>query len=158
MELKPPELVYLEGETRCDYEWATGEVVGVFLTALRDHARILGAACSGCGGVAVPPQSYCESCGGEMSDWREVGPRGIVMSWAGANGEFEGGPVPSPFRYVLVRLAGADTEMLHVAPDDERVKVGATVVPEFKPPAEREGAITDIKWFVPDAGTGGRER
>jgi uncharacterized OB-fold protein len=151
LELKPPELVYLQGETRCTYSWSTGDVVGAFLAALRDHGKILGGVCSGCGDVMVPPQSYCEKCGAGMADFKEVGPRGVVMSWAGAPRGLEGAPVEAPFRYVLVRLAGGDSELLHVAPDDERIKVGATVSPEFKPPGERTGSITDIRWFVPDS-------
>lgn len=150
MDLRPPELIYLEGEARCTYSWATGEVVGEFLGALRDHGKILGAVCDGCGDVAVPPQSYCEKCGAAAGDFREVGPRGVVMSWSRIARDFDGAPLKAPFRYVLVRLAGSDSEMLHVAPDDDRIKIGATVRPEFKPEAEREGAITDIRWFVSD--------
>ncbi|MHB8895775.1 MAG: Zn-ribbon domain-containing OB-fold protein [Candidatus Geothermincolia bacterium] len=151
MDLKPPELIYLEGETRCPYNWATGDVTGTFLGALRDHGKILGAVCEGCGGVAVPPLSYCEKCGSRMSEWREVGPAGLVMSWARVSEGYEHAPLEPPFRFVLVRLAGADTELLHVAPDDQAIKVGAKVRPEFKPEDERTGAITDIRWFVPDA-------
>jgi uncharacterized OB-fold protein len=141
------ELEYLNGELRCPYHWSTGEIVGPFLEALRERGRILGALCGGCGSVAVPPHSYCEICGSNMQEWREVGPRGVVMSWARVIENFEGAPLPTPFRYVLVRLAGADTSMLHLAPDDERVQIGATVEPEFR--EDRTGSITDIKWFVP---------
>ena len=150
--LKEPELVYLEGATKCPYEWTTGRTVGEFLAALRDHKRILGAVCGGCGAVSVPPTSYCELCSSEMKDWKEVGPRGVVMSWARVAGPFEGAPLEPPFRYVLVRLAGADTSLLHIAPDDERVKTGAAVRPEWR--RERTGSITDILWFVPDEATG----
>jgi uncharacterized OB-fold protein len=156
VDLQPPELIYLEGETRCTYSWATGDVVGAFLGALRDHGKILGSACEGCGDVMVPPQSYCEKCGAAMGDFREVGPRGVVMSWAGVTDDLEGAPLRAPFRYVLVRLAGADSELLHVAPDDERIRIGATVRPEFKPESEREGSIRDIKWFVADVAEGER--
>lgn len=150
MEPDPGELVYLEGETSCPYHWSTGRAAEAFLGALRDHAKVLGAVCGGCGDVAVPPLAYCEKCGSSISDYREVGPRGVVISWARVAGGYQGCPLEPPFRYVLVRMAGADTEMLHVAPDDERVRTGATVRPEFKPPGQREGSIRDIKWFVPD--------
>lgn len=150
--LKPPELVYLEGENRCSYTWATGEVTGEFLQALRDHGRILGAVCSGCGCVAAPPLSYCEKCSSRFGDWREVGPSGVVMSWTRVERGYEAAPLEPPFRFVLVRLSGADTEMLHVARDDERLTEGAVVVPVWKPPAEREGAITDIRCFAFEPG------
>lgn len=149
MEIKPPELVYMEGRNSCPYNWSTGEVVGEFLTALRDHGKILGALCGSCGSVAVPPTSYCELCSGEISDWREVGPRGVVRSWARVAEPLEGAPVDAPFRYVLVQLAGADTSLLHMAPDDERIRTGEAVVPVFRD--ERKGDITDIEWFIPAA-------
>jgi uncharacterized OB-fold protein len=78
-----------------------------------------------------------------------VGPSGVVMSWARVTDNSRGAPVEAPFRFVLVRLAGADTSMLHLAPDDERIKIGAKVVPEFR--EKRTGSITDIKWFVPES-------
>jgi len=152
--LQPPELIYMDGESRCDYSWTTGEVVGTFLAALRDRGKILAGVCESCGQVAVPPTSYCESCGAEIAELREVGPRGVVMSWARVGADLEGVPVAAPFRYVLVRLAGADTELLHLAPDDDRITIGATVSPEFKLQAERGGEITDIRWFVPDGAQG----
>lgn len=148
MESEQSDLIYLESETRCTYAWSTGEIVGAFLEALRERGRILGALCGGCGTVAVPPQSYCETCGSSMKEWREVGPRGVVMTWARVTDAFEGAPLEAPFRYVLVRLAGADTSILHLAPDDDRVRIGAAVVPEFR--EKRTGSITDIKWFVPE--------
>lgn len=146
MVTKEPTLEYLESENKCSYRWSTGEVVGEFLTALRDHCKILGAVCGGCSRVAVPPLSYCETCSSPMKDFKEVGPGGVVMAWARVTVAPEGGPVEAPFRYVLVRLAGADTSILHIAPDDERIKVGSTVTPEFR--RDRRGSITDIKWFA----------
>lgn len=146
----PPELLYLQGENRCPYNWSTGGTVGAFLTALRDHGKILGSVCSGCGTVASPPQSYCERCAAPAADYTEVGPRGVVMSWTRVAGGGEGAPLEPPFRYILVRLGGADTSMVHLAPDDERVRIGAVVRPEFR--GDRKGDITDIKWFVPADG------
>jgi uncharacterized OB-fold protein len=142
------ELEYVDSSEGNRYAWSTGEITGAFLEALRDRGIILGALCRGCGTVAVPPNSYCEVCGSTMRDWRQVGPRGVVMTWARVERRVEGVPLESPFRYVLVRLAGADTSILHLAPDDDAVRTGATVIPEFR--EERSGSITDIKWFVPE--------
>jgi len=152
VEIKQPKLVFLEGENKCPYRWSTGEMVGAFLTALRDHRKILGGVCTGCGAVIVPPSSYCETCSSPVEEMREVGPRGVVMTWARVPEPFDDAPLPAPFRYVLVRLAGSDTSMVHVAPDDDNVRVGAILIPEFR--EERWGSITDIKWFVPEGNRG----
>lgn len=154
MDVKQPKLIYMKGENKCPYRWSTGEAVGAFLTALRDHEKILAGVCGGCGAVVVPPTSYCELCGSQVEDMKEVGPEAVVMSWARSPEPFEDAPLPAPFRYVLVRLAGADTSMVHVAPDDDGIEVGAVVTPEFR--EERRGSITDIKWFVPDRERGAK--
>lgn len=148
MDIDKPELEYVKGGTGYRYAWSTGEITGAFLEALRDRGVILGALCRGCGTVSVPPNSYCEACGSTMRDWREVGPRGVVMSWARMERPVPGVPLEPPFRYVLVRLAGADTSILHFAPDDDAVRTGAAVSAEFR--EERTGSITDIRWFVPE--------
>ncbi len=148
MDEAQPELGQVEAVRRNSYAWSTGEITGAFLEALRDRGTILASLCRGCGTVAVPPNSFCEACGSTMRDWREVGPRGVVMSWARVEAPFDGAPLEAPFRYVLVRLAGADTSILHLAPDDDAVRIGVTVAPEFR--EERTGSITDIKWFVPE--------
>ena len=135
-------------ETRIEYRWTARWTTGAFLRALRDSRKIMGAVCGACGTVAVPPLSYCEVCGGDTDELREVGPRGVITSWARVLDAPESSPVEAPFRYVLVRLEGADTSLVHLAPDDDRVDVGVTVVPEFR--ERRSGAVTDIKWFVPE--------
>lgn len=143
----------IRGVESYSYRRATGDAAGFFLSTLKESGTIAGAACAGCGQVSVPPRSYCDSCGSETACFTEVGPRGVVISWArvtGPGAETGGhAPVEPPFRYVLVRLAGADTDLLHVAPDDDRVKIGAAVTPVFREPDERTGSIADIRWFVP---------
>lgn len=148
LEGEHPEHRHLDVDIHYGYAWSTGEITGAFLEALRDRRMILGALCRGCKAVAVPPCSYCEKCGASMKEWREVGPRGVVVSWARPAAPVEGAPVDVPFRYVLVRLAGADTSMLHVAPDDDRVRTGAAVIAEFRD--DRVGSIRDIRWFIPE--------
>lgn len=151
---------FMKERAEHSYRWATGQAIGFFLTTLKEQGKIIGATCEGCGQVSVPAQSYCESCGADTSGFTEVGPRGVIISWAGVPGPDRGPDrlsgtalLPAPFRYVLVRLAGADTELLHLAPADERIKIGAAVVPEFRPREERTGCITDIRWFVPSDGS-----
>lgn len=137
-----------ETRSEVDYRWSTGGAVGSFFAALRDGGKILASACSDCGIVACPPASYCERCGGESSELREVGPKGVVISVARVPLDVPGVPLEAPFCYILVKLAGADTSLLHVAPEDERVAPGAVVAPEFA--KVRQGTITDIRCFVPE--------
>ncbi|MBN2168413.1 MAG: OB-fold domain-containing protein [Actinobacteria bacterium] len=142
------EFICLEQNMKFKIMRPAGRVVGLFLAALRDEKKIIGSECRECGKVFVPPASYCERCSSDTYDLREVGPRGVVISWTRVSGGFYDSPADSPFRYIMVRLMGADTPLLHISPDDERIQIGAVVRPVFL--EERTGSITDIKWFVPD--------
>ncbi len=135
-------------KTDIEYHWSTGPVVGAFLGALREDGRLLASVCSGCGRVSCPSTSYCEACGSETEELREVGPRAVVVAWARETRKVEGLPLETPFRYVLIKPAGADTLLLHVAPDDGRVVAGAVLVPELA--EERTGSIVDVRWFRPE--------
>lgn len=147
MEQTPEEFVCMEKKIQFDFRRPTGHVVGLFLAELRDEKKIIGSECRNCGKVFVPPSSYCEICSGETNELREVGPSGIVISWTRVEEDLEDMPAPAPFRYVMIRLAGADTPLLHIAPDDPGIEIGAIVVPVFQ--EIRTGSIKDIKWFVP---------
>jgi len=137
------------------YARSTGPVVGAFLTGLRD-GRIVGVKGHG-GAVIVPPTEYDPHTAEETGELVEVGPGGTVESWAWVARPAPQHPLPTPFAWVLVRLDGAGTAMLHVldAPSPEDVATGMRVVADFLPPAERQGRIQDIRAFVPDSAHGG---
>ncbi len=136
-------------ELEFPYQHSTGPVIGRFLTEVRDHRRLLGIWCPACAVVEVPPQDYCERCAASLSEWREVGPEGTLTSFAVVRRRQGPHPHPAPFAYVLVRLDGADTDLLHVLCTDDygALRAGLRVRPVWR--AEREGSILDISHFEP---------
>ena len=136
------------------YSRSVGPVVGGFLTALRD-GRIVGAVGSG-GRVVVPPTEYDPETAEPTGDLVEVGPEGTVESWAWVTRPAPQHPLDRPFAWVLVRLDGAGTSMLHVldAPSPQAVSTGMRVRAEFRPDDEREGRMQDIRAFVAVTGGG----
>ncbi|MEN8246285.1 MAG: DNA-binding protein, partial [Thermodesulfobacteriota bacterium] len=57
-------------------------------------------------------------------------------------------PVEAPFAYALIRLDGADVDLMHIIRHDlDRLKNGVRVVARFKEKQEREGHILDIDRF-----------
>ena len=78
-----------------------------------------------------------------------VGDTGTVESWTWVTSPREGQTFDRPFAWVLVRLDGADTPMMHAldvaGPND--VSVGQRVRVVWA--EERTGAITDFH-FAPD--------
>jgi len=136
------------------YTRSTGPVLGAFLGGLR-AGRVLGVRATD-GRVLVPPQEYDPVTSAGLSEMVEVGQVGTVESWSWNDDPYEGQSLDRPFAWVLVRLDGADTPMLHaldVASPDE-VSVGMRVAIRWA--TEREGTIHDIACFEPanDAAAG----
>jgi uncharacterized protein len=135
------------------YSRSVGPVIGAFLTGLRD-GRILGVT-SPDGRVIVPPTEYDPTTGESTGDLVEVGPEGTVESWAWVASPLPQHPLDHPFAWVLVKLDGADTAVLHVleAVGPDAVSTGMRVRPAFVAEDERVGRIQDIAAFVPAAGS-----
>ncbi|MEU3458812.1 OB-fold domain-containing protein [Streptomyces sp. NPDC006733] len=132
-----------------------GPVQSAFLTGLRERT-VLGVR-TGDDRVLVPPVEYDPVTSAELRELVEVGATGTVTTWAWNPDPGRYQPLATPFAWVLVRLDGADTAMLHAldAPGPDAVSTGMRV--RIRWAAERVGAITDIACFEADDGTGRQE-
>lgn len=126
-----------------------GPVQSAFLTGLRERT-VLGVR-TGDGRVLVPPVEYDPVTAEELRDLVEVGTTGTVTTWAWNPSPRPQQPLATPFAWVLVRLDGADTALLHVldAPGPEAVRTGMRVRVRWA--GRRTGAVTDIACFEPAA-------
>ena len=133
------------------YSRSTGPVIGSFLTALRDGV-LVGIRGSG-GKVIVPPTEYDPDTAEETSGIVEVGPGGIVSTWAWVGTPLPQHPMTKPFAWALITPDGADTAMLHVvdAESESAMSTGMRVTATFRSPHERIGAMADLVAFVPEA-------
>ncbi|MFD6371129.1 Zn-ribbon domain-containing OB-fold protein, partial [Streptomyces roseolus] len=129
-----------------------GPVQSAFLTGLRERT-VLGVRTEA-GGVLVPPVEYDPESAAELRELVEVEPTGTVTTWAWNHEPRPGQPLGTPFAWVLVRLDGADTALLHAldAPGPDAVRTGMRV--RIRWAAERTGAITDIACFEAHDGEG----
>ncbi|MGW4672993.1 Zn-ribbon domain-containing OB-fold protein [Streptomyces sp. NPDC004324] len=130
-----------------------GPVQSAFLTGLRERV-VLGVRTTD-GRTLVPPVEYDPVTADELRDLVEVAPTGTVTTWAWNHAPRRGQPLGTPFAWVLVRLDGADTALLHAldAPGPDAVRTGMRVRVRWA--GERSGAITDIACFEPyDGGPG----
>ncbi len=133
------------------YTRSVGPVIGAFLTGLR-QGRILGA--TGAGGVVtVPPTEYDPQTGERSGELVEVGPAGVVSTWAWTDHPSADQPLDRPFAWALVTLDGATTGLLHVvdAGSSDAMSSGMRVRAKFVPEADRRGHLRDIECFVPEA-------
>ncbi|KUO07406.1 Zn-ribbon domain-containing OB-fold protein [Streptomyces sp. DSM 15324] len=124
-----------------------GPVQSAFLTGLRERV-VLGIATTD-GRTLVPPVEYDPVTAEELRDLVEVAPTGTVTTWAFNHEPRRGQPLATPFAWVLVRLDGADTALLHAldVPGPDAVRTGMRV--RIRWAQERTGAITDIACFEP---------
>ncbi|MFF5477475.1 Zn-ribbon domain-containing OB-fold protein [Streptomyces sp. NPDC012935] len=126
---------------------SVGPVQSAFLTGLRERV-VLGVRTSD-GRTLVPPVEYDPVTAEEIRDLVEVAPTGTVTTWAWNHAPRRDQPLDTPFAWVLVRLDGADTALLHAldAPGPDIVHTGMRVRVRWA--GERTGAITDIACFEP---------
>ena len=131
-----------------DYTRSLGQTLGRFMTGLRDH-QVLGGRASD-GRVHVPPPEYDPVTLEPVTDLVEVADTGTVRSWSWMAEPLEGQPLERPFAWVLVRLDGADTALLHAldVPAPEDVSTGMRV--RIRWAQECVGHINDIACFEPE--------
>ena len=133
----------------CDYKRSLGSVLSRFFSGLRDR-RIEGVRTKQ-GRVLVPPAEY-DPLTGESSteDFVEVGPAGVVTSWAWVNEPRSKHPLARPFAFALIQLDGADTAMLHAVDAGAASKMSTGMRVTVKWAEETTGRILDIACFVPE--------
>jgi len=130
------------------YRRSVGPVMGAFFTGLQD-GKLLGAKTAD-GRVLCPPSEYDPETGEATGEMVEVGPGGAVTSWTWVAEPQERHPLAKPFAFALIRLDGADTELLHAvdAGSEDAMSTGMRVAPRFR--AEPAGGIRDIECFAPE--------
>ena len=127
----------------------TGEVIGAFLTGLREGV-IYGVKRSD-GSVMAPPTDYDPHTAEPLTDLVEVGPAGEVQTWTWCAEPRPQQPWDHPFAWALIKLDGADTAMLHAVRVDSPVQMHTGLRVEPKWSSARQGHICDIAHFEPVA-------
>ena len=132
-----------------DYRRSVGPVLGRFFSELCE-GKIVGSRTAG-GRVLVPPMEYDPETGKAVEEIVDVGPGGVVETWAWVNQPLRTHPLDHPFAFALIRLDGADTSLLHAVDtgDEGIMSTGMRVTPRFA--AEPKGSILDIACFEPEA-------
>jgi uncharacterized OB-fold protein len=135
------------------YAWDNGVAVGRYLDELK-KGKIIGKRCNGCKRVLVPPRLFCEICWRPTDEWSYVEDTGHILTSVVSHVNWDASPVKKGERYhtpAVIELdgAGKDQGILHLIDEIEPydIKIGMRVKAVWKKPADRTGAITDIKYF-----------
>ena len=137
------------------YAWDDGVAISRYLKELKE-GRIIARKCDKCSRILVPPRMFCERCWRQTDEWVYVKDTGTINTFAISHVDWKAGRLPKGQRYytpAVIDLDGASKGIgiLHMIDDidPDKIKIGMKVKAVWKPKDEREGAITDIKYFKP---------
>lgn len=128
------------------FKRTTGPVLGAFLTGLREAVIVGSKAVDG--RVIVPPAEFDPVTGEDLRELVEVGPAGVITTWAWVTAPHDKHPLDEPFAWALIQPDGADTPMLGAvaAAAMDQIRTGLRVRPVWA--EQREGHIDDIAHWV----------
>jgi hypothetical protein len=153
-------------DPKARYRWSAGVAVSKFLYGLRE-GRIVGVHCQTCDRTVTPPRAFCEVCLGPISKYVDLPKTGTINTFTVCYIDVAARRVETPTIPVVVDIDGTKPAggFLHLLGEvtvkkerrsvkvlDSRgreVDVGRRVEGVWKPEAEREALITDIKYFRP---------
>ncbi len=159
------ELIVLRKTISVDQKFATGPVMGKFLTALKDK-RILAIQCPECGRLQSPPREMCAICRVRNREWVEIGPRGemrmMEYCYYSSPDPLTGESRETPYGAIGILLDGCQKEEVFwhlLRPEHlemvemgivmgDRITRGSRLRPVWA--EERSGSIDDIKYFEID--------
>ncbi|GAB4296553.1 MAG: Zn-ribbon domain-containing OB-fold protein [Myxococcota bacterium] len=148
-------ILYSMFEPELEYAWDNGVAISAYLKGLKE-GKIIASYCHKCGRIMLPPREFCELCWRTTDGKLEVKDTGTVETFSIARIHFDASrlkPGEKPQIPAVISIDGASEKMgiLHllgeVEPED--VKIGMKVQAVWKPAPEREGSITDIRYFKP---------
>lgn len=140
---------------KLQYAWDNGLAIGKYLQGLKE-GKILASRCNGCGRIMLPVRSFCELCWRPTDGEVAVKDTGVVNTFAICHVNWDASRLkPNEPRHIptVIEIDGAShgQGIMHVLGnvDPAKVKIGMRVRAVWKPEQEREGSITDIKYFEP---------
>ena len=143
------ELLRAPFELAYKYKRSNGPVMSKFFEALAEH-KILGTQSSS-GKVFSPAAEFDAETHEALSNFKDVGPGGIVETFSWIENPQEHHLLKKPFAFALIKLDGADTAMLHMITDcnEDDLKIGSRVTAAWSD--TKEERITDIQYFILEA-------
>jgi len=137
------------------YNWDNGIGIGKYLQGLKNGV-ILASVCEKCGRIMLPARSFCELCFRPVDDYTPVQDSGVINTFAICHVNWDASRLkPEEPRHLpaVIEIDGASPGMgiMHILGNikPEDIKIGMKVKAVWKPESEREGSITDIRFFEP---------
>lgn len=149
--IKSGRVLSVRYQPKAKYVWSAGVAIGRYLTELR-NGRLIGRKCDKCGRIVVPPRMFCEWCFRPNDRWVTLKDTGVVNTFSVSYIAGDASRVKEPLIPAVIQIdETTDAGILHLIgeADPKKVEFGMPVQAVWKPPEERTGSITDIKYFKP---------
>ena len=150
-DLKQGKVLLVDYWPKANYIWSAGTAIGRYLAELK-NGRIVGRQCNKCSRIVVPPRMFCESCFRPNDRWVILKDTGVINTFSLSHITADATRIKEPLIPAVIQIDGTtDAGILHLVgeTDPEDVRFGMKVQALWKPPKERTGSITDIKYFRP---------
>lgn len=145
-------VLFHHDEMNGQFAWDRGIGIGRYLAALKE-GYLLGSTCRHCRRTVIPPRTVCEWCFRPMDGFVPLQDTGTVNTFSLCYVTWDMKRVKVPEIAAVIEIDGASPlhGIMHRLGEVEpgEVRVGMRVQAVWKPPEEREGAITDILYFKP---------
>ncbi len=145
-------VLFNHDELKGDFAWDTGIAIGNYLAGLKEGV-ILGARCTTCHKIVVPPRLVCEWCYRPMEEVIPLQDTGMVNTFSLCYVTWDMRRVKEPEISAVIEIDGASPlhGIMHLLGevDPQKVHIGMRVKAVWRPVDERIGAITDILYFKP---------
>jgi len=133
-----------------EFVYTVGLAGEKFFRALKE-GKILASKCKKCDITYLPARAFCERCHSEINEYIEITESGWIYTYTIQHVDKNGKKLEEPVIWAIIKFDGVEGGILHKLGeiDPEDVEIGMEVTPVFKEQSEREGKITDIKYFKP---------
>jgi len=150
-DIKEKKVLFTEWRPNLKYAWDTGIGYGKYFEELK-NGRIVGTRCNKCRRVLLPARAFCEWCFRTVDEWVYLKDTGTVNTFSIAYTGTQAERLKEPRIPALIEIDGSNgVGIMHLLGEVEpkKVKNGMRVKAVWKPKEQRQGAITDIKYWKP---------
>jgi uncharacterized OB-fold protein len=151
-DIKSGKVITFKWRPNAKYAWTVGIAYGRFLEELK-NGRIIGRRCRQCERILVPPRMFCEQCFRSTDEWVYVKDTGRINTFSISYLDADARRIKKPILVAVIDIDGASPGIgiLHKLGnvDPEKIHIGMRVRAVWKPAKQREGSVTDIKFWEP---------
>ncbi len=150
-DIREKKVLLTEWHPNLEYAWDSGIGYGRYFAELK-QGRIIGTKCNKCHRILLPARVFCELCFRTVDQWVYLKDTGTVNTFSIAYTDSRGARIEEPQIPAMIEIDGSGgVAIMHLISgvDPWQVEIGMRVEAVWKPEEEREGAITDIKYWKP---------